>query len=293
MKKIYTLILLALGLTISASAQYNLVINELDYDNFLPSADSAEFIELYNSGSTATDLSNFVVVLVNGANAGAAVYNTIVMPSYQLNPNSFYVICGNGGFVPNCNQVLNAFSNIIQNGSPDALAILHLPDSAIVDALSYEGSVPGYTEGNGVPLANSDTVVNSYLGLSRFPDGADSNNDSTDFVRACITPGSSNVNTSSACAAGVANTIVNSRLVAFPNPVKSLVSLIGLPTTASEWNVSILDLTGKEVYNNNHRSQNHSIQLNLSDFENGIYILDATNAEQPSYKGKIKLIVRH
>lgn len=306
MKKIFTLIGLMLGLTLGASAQYNLVINELDYDNFRPSADSAEFIELYNNGTTAIDLSNFAIVLVNGANAGAAVYKTITLPAYPLNAGSYYVICGsfNGNtFVTNCNQqeTLTSSTGFIQNGSPDAMAIIHLPDSSIVDALSYEGSVPGYVEGTGVPLANSDTVnlsdtLNSrYLGICRFPDGADSNNDSIDFIRACITPGAANVNVSTGCTNlnSVPTISVNNHVVAYPNPARDNVSLIGLPASFNDWNVVIQDITGKEIYNRSMAAQNRTLQIDVSDFQNGVYILNATNPEQSSFKGKTKLIVRH
>lgn len=284
-----------LGLTLCASAQYSLVINELDYDQFNPSADSAEFIELYNNGTGPINLADFLVVGINGAAGGAVNYRNFVLPAYQLNAGSHYVICGNGGFVPLCNQVENVFSNMIQNGAPDAIAILHLPDSSVVDALSYEGTVPGYSDGVGVPIANSDTVFNSFLGLSRFPDGNDTNDDSTDFVLSCITPGTSNTNTNSGCTApnSVGSLTVNNHLAAFPNPARDFISLIGLPVTSSDWQVEIVDITGKEVYNRNHRATNHAIRLDLSELINGVYILDASNSEQPGFKGKIKLLVRH
>jgi len=40
-----------------------LVINEVDYDQV--GTDTAEFIEVYNSGSQAIDLSTLALVLVN------------------------------------------------------------------------------------------------------------------------------------------------------------------------------------------------------------------------------------
>jgi hypothetical protein len=305
MKRIITLLGILLCAVVGANAQYNLVINEVDYDNFRPSADSAEFIELYNNGTTPIDLIDFAIVLVNGANGGATVYSTIALPAYSLNPGSYYVICNGfgGGFVPNCNQQQPQTTSVgfIQNGAPDAMAIIHLPDSGIVDALSYEGTVPGYVEGTGVPLANSDTVNLSdtlnarYFGICRYPDGADSNNDSLDFMRACITPGATNVNVSSGCLNlnSVPALSVNNHIVAFPNPAAANVSLIGLPATSSEWTVVIQDITGKEVSRRVLYAQNRSLQLDVSDFINGVYILSATNTEYPSFKGKMKLVVRH
>ena len=53
-----------MGLTVSAEAA--LIINEVDYDQ--PGSDTAEFIELYNSGPTSIDLNGYTLDLVNGSN---------------------------------------------------------------------------------------------------------------------------------------------------------------------------------------------------------------------------------
>ena len=163
----------------------NPVINEVDYDN--PGTDDREFIELYNPCDEPINLSGYSIVLVNGASGGAAIYNTINLPNFDLQPGGFFVICGNAGTVPNCNLVVSPATNLIQNGAPDAMALLF--GSIIVDALSYEGSVPGYTEGSGVGL--EDTAAPG-LGIGRFPDGFDTNQNNVDFTEQCITPGMPN-----------------------------------------------------------------------------------------------------
>jgi len=201
MKRIFTFILILTAAVICSNAQ-GLVINEVDYDQ--PGTDTSEFIELYNSSSSAIDLGIYRVVLVNGN--GNTIYDSIALPSQMLNAGAFFVICATYGATPLCDLThTTPAAGFIQNGSPDAIAIRDTTTGAVVDAVSYEGSVaPPYIEGNGVPIGESDTATSPstlyrYTGISRFPDGADTGDDSTDFHRTCITPGMPNVSGSTAC----------------------------------------------------------------------------------------------
>lgn len=157
------------------------VINELDYDT--PGTDSAEFVELYNSSGAPIDLSanSCELQLVNGSND--TIYDTIPLTGI-LNPNDFFVICGDSANVANCDIDDDPNTNFIQNGNPDAVALVC--GGGIVDTVSYEGDVTGYTEGSG---AQSDTDTQS---LNRNPDGADTDDNSADFELCAITPGEPN-----------------------------------------------------------------------------------------------------
>ena len=56
--------------------------------------------------------------------------------------------------------------------------------------MSYEGdTVPAYTEGSGAGLEDPGTTGNDDLGISRFPDGADTDMNNVDLSPRCITPG--------------------------------------------------------------------------------------------------------
>ena len=246
MKKTTFLIVFFLLFAFTKSNAQGLVINEIDYDQ--PGTDTAEFVELYNSSANPIDLNIYALVLVNGNAGGAVPYDTIILPNQTLAPGGFFVICGNGGYVPNCDMQLPVRSNIVQNGAPDAMALVDMLSASIVDAVSYEGSVPApFVEVMGVPIANSDTVLQPFLGIGRFPDGADLNDDSLDFNRYCITPGTANVNTTSGCPQpnSVESIIARPHMIIFPNPAADNVSLIGVPTTYSNWEVNISDITGK------------------------------------------------
>ncbi|HSR68825.1 MAG TPA: lamin tail domain-containing protein [Acidobacteriota bacterium] len=165
-------------------ARPELVINEIDYDQ--PGTDAAEFIELFNAGDAAADLSTFTVQLINGN--GGSPYNTIALPAVSLPAGGYFVICANAATVPNCDLDSSPDTNFIQNGSPDAIALFQ--SGALVDAVSYEGDVPGFVEGSGAGLEDSGGLDDN--GLSRLPDGNDTNVNNVDFQATCLTPGEAN-----------------------------------------------------------------------------------------------------
>lgn len=167
----------------------SLVINEIDYDQ--PGTDAAEFIEIKNVSGSPIDLADYRVYLINGISP-VPPYIIIDLPSVVLAAGDYYVICGNSATVPNCDLDVNPDTNLIQNGSPDAVALYRISTLTIVDTVSYEGDVLGYTEGIGVMPGEVDAVP--LQGLSRDPDGVDTNNNNSDFFLRCITPGSANSN---------------------------------------------------------------------------------------------------
>jgi hypothetical protein len=271
MRKIFTLVLILMAAFIRSNGQ-GLVINEVDYDQ--PGTDSSEFIELYNSGSTPIDLNIFAIILYNG-NAAGSVYDSFPLPNQTLNAGDYFVISAGTGTVPNTDMVHLPASNMIQNGSPDAIAIQSLLNGTIVDAVSYEGNVsPPYIEGNGVPLAQSDTGNTPYVGMGRFPDGADTQDDSTDFHRACITPGAANVNTSTGCQnpLSVVNMTVKNSMIVYPNPSKGIVNINFNGLSLKNASVIVSDILGNELKKialKNSESQ----QINIAEFQDGIYFV--------------------
>jgi uncharacterized protein len=186
------------ALAIASPASAALVVNEVDYDQV--STDTAEFAEIRNNGDAAVGLDPFALRLVNGNAGGAVVYNTIDLPAVSLEPGDLFVVCANAATVPNCDLDADPSTDFIQNGSPDAVAIVE--GDSVVDTLSYEGNTGApYTEtagtGTGVTGADSNSVA--FIGLSRAPGGLDTGNNATDFVIRCITPGTPNSLASTGC----------------------------------------------------------------------------------------------
>jgi uncharacterized repeat protein (TIGR01451 family) len=169
-----------------------LVINEIDYDQ--PSTDAAEFIELKNIGPASANLEFYRLLMIDGASASA--YRTISLPPVVIGPGDYFVICGDPAAVANCDLDISPNTNLIQNGGPDAVALL--ANDTIVDGLSYEGDTAApYREGSGAGLVDSGDQER--VGLSRRPDGTDTDRNNIDFSLRCITPGAANSEASTDC----------------------------------------------------------------------------------------------
>lgn len=173
-----------------------IVINEVDYDQ--AGSDVAEFIELYNYGATPVDLADLSVVLVNGNNS--AEYNRIDLASVGTLPAGGYLLIANAGVTaPVGVPVITIADSNVQNGAPDAVALVNVSRLELIDALSYEGAINAAAI-NGFPGAvdlvqgNPTAAVDPGDGsLARTPNGADTGDDGVDWVLAAVpTPGASN-----------------------------------------------------------------------------------------------------
>ncbi len=172
-----------------------LVINEIDYDQ--PGTDTSEFIEIRNNDTISVDLDDFSLLLINGSGGGAAVYSTIDLPAVVLGPGEYFVVCGDASQVLGCDLDVSPNTNLIQNGAPDAVALVL--GGSIVDTVSYEGSVPGYTEGSGSGLEDASSSADANKSISRLPDGNDTDQNNLDFQFVCATPGAANTTNASNC----------------------------------------------------------------------------------------------
>ncbi len=185
----------------SAAVCGKLVINEIDYDQF--NTDAAEFVEVFNAGTSTVDLSTVQLVLVNGAGANPGEYRTVSLTG-TLAPGGYLVVADTGttGIDPGA-QVINftGATDQIQNGPTDAVALYDVDANALLDTVSYEGTVPtgimlnstpfDFFEMAGTDLA--DTNANEARSLVRFPNGHDTGNNAADFVLSSVpSPGAAN-----------------------------------------------------------------------------------------------------
>ena len=195
---------------LAPGASSGLLLNEVDY---IQPADKrgVDFVELLNAGTQATSMAGHRLATVDSQGKELASYD---LPPFSLAPGEYFVVCGMD-FVPNCDWVA-ADSEDILPGLGDgrtafAIGLLTTPlrggPAMLVDSVSYEGSVPdgppgggAWTEDEGVTPADTSTGE-TYLGISRLPDGRDTDKNSGDFKPACATPGLKNNASSSDCQA--------------------------------------------------------------------------------------------
>lgn len=204
----------------STLTQAAVVINEIDYDQ--PGSDIAEFIELYNSDTSAVSLDGYTLELINGTNGNA--YNTFDLSGLSINANSYLVLCDNTSAVANCNLDI-ASAGWIQNGGADGDAVALLSGGMLIDSLAYEGigSFLGtYAEGGNATIDDSNSIV---ISIARLPNGLDSNINASDFNSACLTPGSSNISGTGDCSVAVNPVPVPAAIWLFGS---GLIGLIGI-----------------------------------------------------------------
>ncbi|MEJ2128889.1 MAG: lamin tail domain-containing protein [Woeseiaceae bacterium] len=215
-----------------------LVINEIDYDQ--PSTDAAEFIELKNVGAADVDLTGVTVVLVNGN--GDSVYNTFALPAETLAPGDYFVICANPANTPGCDLDVSPNTNLVQNGAPDAVAIMS--GATQIDGVSYEGDVPSVVEVSGAGLADSGSTP--FVSISRFPDGVDTDQNNVDLSLRCTTPGKPNSADSANCPDPLPPLIVN-ELQADPDASLGDANGDGVTNTSQDEFVEIVNISGAAI----------------------------------------------
>jgi hypothetical protein len=182
--------------TLTITSQVSgLVINEVDYDQ--PGTDSAEFVEIFNGSGAPINLTGFTLYLVNGSTN--TTYTAVDLgPAGTIAPLQYLVVGTAGVTVQGgaLSVLLTPATNAIQNGAPDGVALVDTNNNKLVDSLSYEGSITAATitglgtvnlvNGNPTPVADDNNTPNAGA-LCRFPDGARTGDDATDW-HLCKTP---------------------------------------------------------------------------------------------------------
>jgi hypothetical protein len=181
----------------------HLVINEIDYDQV--TTDTAEFVEIYNGTGAAKNLAGLSLVFVNGADK-TTYLSFDLSPAGTLPAGQYLVVGTTQVKIPAGALKLNfaEASDTIQNGSPDGVALVDNVAPKLIDALSYEGSMPPLAvmglpglaklvEGTVLPAGQADSSAVDSVSLIRLPDGTDTNNAASDWkVSGTPTPGAAN-----------------------------------------------------------------------------------------------------
>jgi hypothetical protein len=168
-----------------------LLVTEVDYDQM--GTDTAEFVEIHNPGDAPVALAGVELQLVNGADAAPYRRFTLSDVADSLAAGGYLVVgakavvdalpAGVPGLAFNPN-VVDLNNSQVQNG-PDAVRLV---DGAgtLLDALAYEGEVPGAGEGD---FLSGDPGNERPQSASRCPVDRDTNDNATDFRYVTPSPG--------------------------------------------------------------------------------------------------------
>jgi len=180
----------ALALTIAARAapRAQIVINEFDYEQ--EGNDLAEFVELFNAAPTDVALDGLYLELVNGAN-GAVYANIDLAQAGAALAAGGYLVVGAAPVLAAlpAGTLSVALPAALQNGAPDGLRLVDRNAGVTLDGVAYEGELAGVGEGASAPEDLGPRA------LARFPNGADTDDNSADFRLRAPSPGVGNLDT--------------------------------------------------------------------------------------------------
>ncbi|MBN1771030.1 MAG: proprotein convertase P-domain-containing protein [Deltaproteobacteria bacterium] len=179
----------AYDITINVLSPPSLTINEVAYDD--DGTDDKEFVELYYRGG-GLSLDGYTLVHVNGSTGGPIW--TAALDGHTVPADGFFVI--GPSTTPNLDLDWSTFSATALQNSEEALVLYWhrgLADEEIIDAVAYVGtaSLPAWA----IETAPAAAIFGSEeTSTGRYPDGADTDDNSADFGRAMFrTPGTANL----------------------------------------------------------------------------------------------------
>jgi hypothetical protein len=226
---------------LAATARAAVIINEFVYDD--NSTDEREYVELYNTGPGAVDISGWTVT---GRDPTTVNPSATIPAATSLGAGAYYVLSNAG--VLNSNQTVAA--NFLEND----IESIELRDvsGALIDAVMYETNkgIAGNLTGSGLPAEVGPGIfgnnggftpdlpgLNTTMSNGRFVDGRDTNNNGRDWGTRPSTPGSSNN-------AGLMTSYLP------PNPIGSTVGNAVPGLTGAFVNARFMDPTVADAANN-------------------------------------------
>jgi hypothetical protein len=181
------------------AASAAIIINEVVYDD--GGTDDREYVELYNNGASAVDISGWVVRNSDTVAAPGDNNADFTIPATTtLAAGDYYVISTFAG-VQNVDLVVGAGASTLENDN-EGMELLDtsgmVVDTLITEsnkgpvAISTSATAEGGFFGNTTTTDPAGTPLNTRLSLGRFVDGRDTNSNGRDFGMRPSTPGTAN-----------------------------------------------------------------------------------------------------
>ena len=266
----------------AGGADGGLVINEFDSDT--PGTDAAEFVELYNGDADDADLDGTVLVLFNGDDDANGSYRTIAL-SGTVPAGGYFVVCGMGSAVANCDLEATVASNLLQNG-PDAIALYtgaaaDFPNGTaptmdnLIDVVVYGTDDDDDSDlleafGEDAQVDEAATGAGDTESVQRSPDGSDT------FVTGAPTPGAANVGTSTS---GEAGPDASGLALRVTNPIRGTATVQFETAAAGPVRLDVFDTLGRRVatlVDDRTSSGPQAVPFDTAGLSSGTYLLRLT-----------------
>ena len=182
----------------------SVVINELNWDDGTvgaQGADDFEFVELYNGGTSAVDISGY---RIDFGDAGGVDLTETVPAATVLQPGEFYVL-GDPALLATVpgGVATQAFTNAFDVGDGQDYVALRSPAGVLLDAVAYETNKSDSIDPDEILVQIGPGIWGNHrhndldgtallTSVSRALDGLDSDDNGRDFVVQRATPGASN-----------------------------------------------------------------------------------------------------
>lgn len=157
-----------------------LVVNEVQTGD--GTTGTADFVELYNACSSSAAIGNYKLVYRSASGTTDIVVFTFA--AGESIPARGYRVIGGAGFAGAVDGAL--VSGLATGGA--SVALKNDSDS-VLDSLAYGTGTGDYVEGSAAVAPGDKTPA---VSISRSPDGADTNDNASDFKVGTPTPGAAN-----------------------------------------------------------------------------------------------------
>jgi hypothetical protein len=229
-----------------------------------------DFIELFNSGNTAQNLSGWSVQYASST--GSSWTNKTNLLDFTLQPGQYYLIRGaTGGNIgiavptPDIEGNINlaiAAGKVVLTNTTTTVTGTNPTDPQIVDKVGYGNNTNGF-EGTGPTV-----VATTTSSAQRLIGGCtDTNDNSKDFVIIAPAPRNSATAVNICPALSVKNNSI-SGLKITPNPAKNFLTISSSSNQSKQ--VTIYNVLGEEVLNTKILN---NTSININGLSNGIHII--------------------
>ncbi|MBE7438694.1 MAG: lamin tail domain-containing protein [Spirochaetales bacterium] len=158
-----------------------LVINEIGFSG----ATGTDFVELFNKSGQTIDLTGMELQLDSGCSISTGGITRTAKLSGSIPAGGYFLVAGDNTFA------LSTF-DLATAGSITSSYCVFLTTNGIVGTAATDSHIIDWVSMSGTTLENSSQAPNGGPGISRCPNGQDTDMNGTDFINLAVSPRAAN-----------------------------------------------------------------------------------------------------